>query len=237
MDDYYRVKFRKLTGSREPSPRAWIGGPQPPEMPAALRAVHTASSVLAALGWLATVALGRGSPIGYEHPWILLLWLFMPIAVALALGFSEQQSWTRPLMVTLLLASAALAFALRVTWAGAGLGTLALGVAAYLYGSPAARAYYRHLHEDALVQIARADLRGAVFVPLYTGAAGIALGLGLGYTIVTRSLGAVDGMGANDLTGLVAVSVLCATFLGTLGYWIGEALLSMCARRAGADPT
>jgi len=222
MEDYYRVRFRKLIGRAGPHLDL--------EMPRPLRWVYGASSLLAALGWLAVVGLGRSSPLAGDLPWLLLLSLSFPVWVVLYLGFSEQQGWTRPLMVALLLAAALLLRLSGASVLSVAVGTLALVAAGYLYGSSAVRSYYAACRQDALVRITAADLRGAVFLPLYTAAAGGILGASVGYFLVTRHLGYSSGLGANDVTAIVFTAVLLAVLIGLLGRWLGEAIVSRMGR-------
>jgi hypothetical protein len=239
--DYYRVRFRKLLGPQRPTSLTTLDGPKPVRMPAPLRFVYTVSCVMVALGWLATVALGRAFPLGGEYPWLVVLVLVFPVFVALALGFNEQQSWTRPLMLLLLfLPAAALApfgFAvvrsfLFASALCASLAALMLCAGAYLYISPAVRSYYAYLRETAMVRIEKSDLRGALLIPVYTAIGGILIGAWLGYYIVTRHLGYASGLGAHDITETVCVGTLFASLLGVVGRWIGEALVSRLSRAA-----
>ena len=232
MYDYYRVRFRKLVGPRRPTSRTTLGGPKPVKMPTALRLVYSASCVLAGLGWLATVALGRSSPLGTEYPWVVVLSLLLPVSAAIALGFSEQQSWTRPLLVIVLLLPAAALALCKLTVFAALLSVLTVFAVGYLYGSPGSRAYYGYLRENAIVRVEMSDLRSVVFVPLYTTLVGILLGLWLGYRTVTRHLGYSSGLGVHDVVTVVYVGVLLAILFGLIGRWIGEALASRLSRAA-----
>ena len=224
MEDYYRVRFRKLIG--RPGPHLDL------EMPKPLRLVYGASSLLAALGWLAVVGLGRSSPVAGELPWLLLLSLSFPIWVVLYLGFSEQQGWTRPLIVALLVAAALLFRLSGASVPSLAVGALAVVAAGYLYGSSAVRSYYGACRQNALVRITAADLRRAVFIPLYTAAAGGILGALFGYFLVTRHLGYSSGLGANDVMAIVCTAVLLAVLVGLLGHWLGEAIVSRMCRAA-----
>jgi hypothetical protein len=110
------------------------------------------------------------------------------------------------------------------------LAALAFGLtccaAVYLYASPACREYYAALRGLASDRLSAADLRDASFIPVYTAVVGGVAGGSLGYWAITRYLGYSSGLGPNDATGLVLVTIVGAIAFGAAGFWCGEAVLS-----------
>ena len=225
MEDYYRVRFAKLQappGKRSPSH---------PIIPRPLRIVYRTSIVVAAVGWVAGVLFCiRGSAIS-SSAWAPLVALVMPVAATLALGFQEDQPWTRPLLVALVaLPTAAWVTSGHVALAASGL-AVAGGVTLYVYRSPPVRAYYAFLRDQADLRLGAGELRSAVFVPLYASWAGILAGIGLGSFVVVRGMGDSFHGAANDLVAVVGASVIAAALLGTLARWLAEALLARRHRK------
>ncbi len=195
-------------------------------MPRPLKIGYWGSCFFAAVGWVLVVAAGRS-----VHDFLLMPVLLLPLAVTFALGFSEQQTWTRPLAVLVLAIPALLAWLVGATHLALPLAVLPVGAGLYLYRSRGCRVYYGALRDMAVVRLSAADLTDPFFVPLYTAAAGIVAGGCLGYWIVIRDLGS-SGLSVNDGTGLVFAMVLGAAVLGAVGFCCGEAILS---RRQRAD--
>lgn len=231
MKDYYRVKFKDLRPPRRSSSYETAGGHERPEMPRLLRIVYVASCVMSGVGWVAAVVVGRGGPLG-QFPWLVVPLVAMPFAFVLALGFSEDQRWTRPLIILLLIASATLLAACRL-YALAGIALVgAIMVGAYLYTSGASRAYYEFLRETALVRVSLRELWNPEFVPLYVAAVCATVGGVLGYRLVGVADAGFLELGANEAMAVVCGSILSATVAGVLGLWVGDRWLSRRMRSA-----
>jgi len=223
MGDCYHAVFRRLVGRT--GPRAEV--PIPPS----LRLVYGVCSVLALLGWLLVVGFGKSTPLTDNAPWLVLFYFTFPIWVVLYLGFSEQQSWTRPLMIALLIASTALSWIFDFVLLSAGLAVLTLLAAGYLYRSPTIRRYYADCHRHALIHLDAADLRSAAFIPLYTSIAGVILGASLTFWLIWRQP-AESAAELRDFAGTACASILAGVIVGVLGRWLGEAIVSRFCRPA-----
>ena len=182
MEDYYRVRFSRLRVPRPASSWSVIYDRKRPPLPRPLRTVYSVSCILSGVGWVTTVAVGRGGPI-QEAPWLLCLIFPMPIAMMLALGFREDERWTRPLTALLLpFAAAAIAFA-EFYWVACLVVVPAVITARYLYSAPGVKDYYSFLPEIATNRVTMSDLKSANFLSLHLCVGGIATGCWLGYLV------------------------------------------------------
>ena len=227
MEDYYRVRFRRLRPNRRATSRDIVAGHRRPAMPGPLKWVYIASLVLLGVSWIVTVGVGRGG----RHPdWLLLFMLPLPIPLLLSLGFSEDQRWTRPLVLLLAFSASMLLgiLGLLVACSFALVATSALWI--YLYSVPAVTEYYDFLRDTALVRVSLSDLRDPHFVPLYLGAVGLVSGAVAGYRQISVHWKPLAPLGANDAMALVCGALLGAAVCGALGWWIGE----LCLRRRHA---
>jgi len=228
MFDYYRVRFKVLLPRRRPISLTTYDGPKAIPMPPTLNRLCWFSWVLAGLAVGGAIYAG---PLrtGLIWAWIEGQILLFPVSVALGAGFSERQTWSRPLLIVLLaVGSALLALSgLRVLAAASSIATCCIG--AYLYRSKPARDHFAHLREEAMVRIELADLRGQVFVPIYTTIVGAVIGAVLGWWLVSRYIaGNPDPgpMGANDLYAIALTGTVLAAGIGTVGKLFGEALIA-----------
>ena len=129
-------------------------------MPRPLKGVYAAACLVAAFGWLSAVTLGA-LPAAIGDPAVLLS-LTLPVAFALALGFREQQRWTRPLMLLTLGLALGVAWLARSSAAAVVVSALLVALGAYLYGSRSVRAYYLGLRKLQAVTLSARDLEALV---------------------------------------------------------------------------
>lgn len=232
MYDYYRVRFRKILKPARPISELTLPGTEPVPMPKALVVVSWSSVALTGIGMAFAAAAGR-TPLGSSPSWLTALVLPLPVTFTLAVGFSEQQSWTRPLLVVLVAAASVAAALCGLRAVFLVLMVAAAVTACYLYGSPAVKAYYSYLRENAIVRVAAADLRSTVFIPLYTGAVGFLAGVALGWYLASSYLErnpSPGGWSIHDVYGLVLGCLLYGSILAYLGRLVGEALVSRPSR-------
>jgi len=198
-------------------------------MPTALNRLCWLCWILAGLAIAVAIHAADGPRVGFLAACIYAQILLFPVSVTLGAGYSERQTWTRPLMIGLLaVVSAVLARGGLYVIAIPSL-VATIGIAFYLYRAAAPRRYYAHLREEAIVRITLADLGSWIFVPLYTAGVGIILGIALGWWLVSRHLAehpTAGPMGPNEIYAIVLTSVVCAAIFGTLGKFFGEALVS-----------
>lgn len=224
MEDYYRAAFRKLRPNRRSDSHPVVHGHERPRMPSPLRIVYVASCVLSGLGWVVTVAVGHGGPL-HDATWLAWPVLALPVAIALALGFSEDQRWTRPLLALLPGATTALLAFAGLPAAAAALGVTTVALVAYLYGSPGCRAYYAFLRETSVVRVSWRELLSAEFVPLYLGGAGAVIGGASTYVLVRGVGRTFADLGANEAMAAVCSGILAGAAAGVLFRWLGDTWL------------
>lgn len=228
MFDYYRFRFKDLLPRRRPISDVRAAGPAPVVIPRNLGRLCWLSWISSGIAVAIAIRI-NSPPTGFLSALVSAQLLLVPVSFALGAGFSERQTWTRPLLVAHLAFCSAILFVNGARGLAAVCTFAAAGMGLYLYRAPQARSYYAHLREEAIVRVSAADLRSVVFVPLYTAAVGIVLGALLGWWLVHRHIAenpSPGPMGPNDLYAITMASVLCGVVLGCLGKLLGEALVS-----------
>ena len=226
MDDYYRARFKVLRPPRRATSWDVVHGQTRPPLPKLLRAVYVLSCVMSGLGWALTVAMGRGGGPLSQAPWLLVLAAPMPLAILFALGFSEDQRWTRPLLVAVLAMAGGVVSLAGSPVAATLLGSASVAAAAYLYGSSGCRRYYGFLRETAPVRLERGDLRSPFFAPLYGLVAASTAGAVLGYRAFGGGVDAFRDLDVYDAVSVVSGAFLGAIVLGSLGWCLGARWLN-----------
>lgn len=230
MQDYYRFRFHKMRPPRRASSWDRVDGRDRPPMPTPLKFVYGSSLILAGFGWVCAALTGVGDPM-WTLPIIEFCALSLPIALLFALGFSEDERWTRPLLILISAVPAAIAFLAGANHYGAGSAVVPLSMATYLYRSASAREYYSFLREVQVVRLSISDLTSPDFYPMYLGFIGASLGGYGGRALVIWELGYVADFAAFDLFGLICTALLGAAVLGWLGWTLG---VWLCERRRRA---
>ena len=225
MYDYYRARFSKILPPRRPRSRLGDGRSRI-QLPRALRFVYGVSGFLAALGLLGASTLGGGSV------WLVVPTLALPITLSLFLGFSEEQSWTRPLMVALMACAATAVWVASLHAVAIAVCAVTAVAALYLYTSPVVNAYYSSVSEQSAIRLKAADFKGAQSIPLYTGVAGLFAGGAIAYFLVIAYRGRATGLPLDDMVGLVGAIVLLGSAGAKLGALIGNALVLRWSRAA-----
>jgi len=233
MFDYYRVRFKQFTKPPHPVYDTPPHTGAPVKMPRPLAAVSWLSCILAAVGVALAAAIGK-SDAERLPPALFLPILLTPVTVTLAAGFAEQQAWTRPLLIALLVALSVASLIIGLFVIASFFLISSCCVALYLYRSSHVRAYYSSLSDLAVLRLELSDLGKLEFVPLYVGGLAIVAGVLAAWYLagcISGSGMSLRGLGDYDLYGVVLAATLFGSIFGALGKLLGEAIASRLNRR------